>query len=192
MGRWSHEGFRHFLINYWYLSYWKKFCCIQVSPLWRPFNPERCWNCRLSVNPLMISIGQSYRYLTAMYHLRPMGKMVDFPYTQRLNIQESQGGLVSLLAFIFDKRINVRFFKWNRFKFMLFRGQTKDILSLVHLERADNIRYFLVCNRFKKLAQLTEFQIPSDPSRQGQSLDYWMGLPIPQIVQRMHLQPHQQ
>ena len=42
------------------------------------------------------------------------------------------------------------------------------------------------------LAQLTEFQIPPDPSRQGQSLDYWMGLPIPQIVQRMHLQPHQQ
>ena len=33
---WSHEGFRYFLIKYWYLSWWKKFCFDLI--LYIPFN----------------------------------------------------------------------------------------------------------------------------------------------------------
>ena len=54
--------------------------CIQVSPLLRPFNPVRYWNCTLSVNPLKVSIGQWYRYLSRKLYQKKEGLFIASTY----------------------------------------------------------------------------------------------------------------
>ena len=66
--KWSHEGIRYFSDKLLIFILVKEIVLYTgKSPLEAPFNFVRWCNCPLSVNPLMISIGQEYMSLRLRY-----------------------------------------------------------------------------------------------------------------------------